>query len=634
MAEKKHPGPGMPPPGPHGPGHAPKGGFRKPKNMRGTLRKLMRYLGRYKAHLALVVILLFISSACTVGGSYLIKPLINDYILPGDFPGLAKMLGVMALVYIVGAVCSFGYARIMVHVSQNTVAKIRADLFDKMQGLPLKYFDAHTHGELMSRYTNDIETVSEALNNSFASVISCSLNFLGTIAMMLVLSPVLTLITFGALAVMLAVVKAVGGRSRQYFAAQQKAVGEVNGYIEEMIEGQKVIKVFNHESAAKEGFDQRNEAYRQAGTRAQIYAGIMMPVMGNLGYINYAVTCCVGGLLAIRSGDLGGLAAFLQYTRQVSQPITQISQQVNTILSAVAGAERVFEVMEAQPEVDEGKVTLVRVTEGRDGSLTKADFDTGAWAWKKPDGELAPLRGDVRFDHVVFGYDEDQTVLHDVSLFAKPGQKIAFVGSTGAGKTTITNLINRFYEIRSGTITYDGIDVRDIEKDSLRRSLGVVLQDTHLFTGTVADNIRYGRLEATDEEVEAAARLAGADGFIRHLPHGYQTVLSGDGGSLSQGERQLLNIARAACANPPVLILDEATSSIDTRTEKLIEKGMDRLMAGRTVFVIAHRLSTVRNAKAIMVLEQGEIIERGDHDDLIAQHGRYYQLYTGQMELD
>ena len=634
MAEKKHPGPGMPPPGPHRPGHAPKGGFRKPKNMRGTLRKLMRYLGRYKAHLALVVILLFISSACTVGGSYLIKPLINDYILPGDFPGLAKMLGLMALVYIVGAVCSFGYARIMVHVSQNTVAKIRADLFDKMQGLPLKYFDAHTHGELMSRYTNDIETVSEALNNSFASVISCSLNFLGTIAMMLVLSPVLTLITFGALAVMLAVVKAVGGRSRQYFAAQQKAVGEVNGYIEEMIEGQKVIKVFNHESAAKEGFDQRNEAYRQAGTRAQIYAGIMMPVMGNLSYINYAVTCCVGGLLAIRSGDLGGLAAFLQYTRQVSQPITQISQQVNTILSAVAGAERVFEVMEAQPEVDEGKVTLVRVTEGRDGSLAEANFDTGAWAWKKPDGELAPLRGDVRFDHVVFGYDEDQTVLHDVSLFAKPGQKIAFVGSTGAGKTTITNLINRFYEIRSGTITYDGIDVRDIEKDSLRRSLGVVLQDTHLFTGTVADNIRYGRLEATDEEVEAAARLAGADGFIHHLPHGYQTVLSGDGGSLSQGERQLLNIARAACANPPVLILDEATSSIDTRTEKLIEKGMDRLMAGRTVFVIAHRLSTVRNAKAIMVLEQGEIIERGDHDDLIAQHGRYYQLYTGQMELD
>ncbi|MDO4314948.1 MAG: ABC transporter ATP-binding protein [Oscillospiraceae bacterium] len=602
--------------------------------MRGTLGKLMRYLGRYKAHLAAVVVLLVISSACTVGGSYLIKPLINDYILPGDFPGLAKMLCVMAAVYITGAACSFGYARIMVHVSQNTVARIREDLFAHMQKLPLKYFDTHTHGELMSRYTNDIETVSEALNNSFGSLISCSLNFLGTIAMMIVLSPVLSLITFAMLAVMLCVVKVIGGRSRRYFAAQQKAVGEVNGYIEEMIEGQKVIKVFNHERAAKEGFYGLNEAYRQAGTRAQIYSGMMMPAMGNLSYINYAITCCVGGLLAIRSGDLGGLAAFLQYTRQVSQPITQISQQVNTILSAVAGAERVFEVMEARPETDDGKVALVRVTEGRDGSLTEAAYDTGAWAWKRPGGELVPLRGDVRFDHVVFGYDDRKIILHDISLFAKPGQKIAFVGSTGAGKTTITSLINRFYEIQSGAITYDGIDVRDIEKDSLRRSLGVVLQDTHLFTGTVADNIRYGRLDATDEEVEAAAKLAGADTFIRHLPKGYQTVLSGDGGNLSQGERQLLNIARAACANPPVLILDEATSSIDTRTEKIIEKGMDRLMAGRTVFVIAHRLSTVRNAKAIMVLEQGEIIERGDHDDLIGQHGRYYQLYTGQLELD
>ena len=593
----------------------------------------MRYLGRYKAALCLVAVLLVISSACTVGGSYLIKPLINDYILPGDFPGLAKMLAFMGCVYVVGAACSFGYARIMVHVSQNTVAKIRSDLFDRMQNLPLKYFDTHTHGELMSRYTNDIDTVSEALNNSFGSLISCTLNFVGTIAMMIVLSPVLTLITFAMLVVMLWVVKVVGGRSRRYFAQQQASLGTVNGYIEEMIEGQKVIKVFNHEPAAKEGFRERNEAYRQAATRAQAYAGAMMPAMGNLSYINYAITCCVGGLLAIRSGDLGGLAAFLQYTRQVSQPITQISQQVNTILSAVAGAERVFEVMEAQPEVDEGKVTLVRATEDRSGNLAEANYDTGAWAWKKPDGTLVPVRGDVRFDHVVFGYDDRKIVLHDISLYAKPGQKIAFVGSTGAGKTTITNLINRFYEIQSGTITYDGIDVRDIEKDSLRRSLGVVLQDTHLFTGTVADNIRYGRLDATDEEVHAAAQLAGADTFIRHLPHGYDTVLSGDGGNLSQGERQLLNIARAACANPPVLILDEATSSIDTHTEKIIERGMDRLMAGRTVFVIAHRLSTVRNAKAIMVLEQGQIIERGDHDDLIAQHGRYYQLYTGQAEL-
>ena len=615
--------------GPQGPG----GGFRKPKNIRATLGKLMRYLGRYKLHLALVAVLLIVSSACTVGGSYLIRPLINDYILPGDFPGLARMLCVMAAVYVAGAVCSFGYSRIMVHVSQTTVANIREDLFSRMQDLPLKFFDTHTHGELMSRYTNDIETVSEALNNSFGSLVSCTLNFTGTIIMMLVLSPTLTLITFATLAVMLLVVKTVGSRSRRYFADQQKALGKVNGYIEEMIEGQKVIKVFNHEQEARAGFQQRNTAYRDAATRAQIFSGMMMPAMGNLNYINYAVTCCVGGLLAIRNGDLGGLAAFLQYSRQVGQPITQISQQVNTLLSAVAGAERIFAIMETPPETDEGKVRLVRAKEDASGKLTRVHEDTNAWAWLKPDGTLAPLRGDVRFDHVVFGYDEDRTILHDVSLFAKPGQKIAFVGSTGAGKTTITSLINRFYEIQSGTITYDGIDVRDIAKESLRRSLGVVLQDTHLFTGTVADNIRYGRLEATDQEVEAAAKLAGADGFIRHLPQGYQTVLSGGGSSLSQGERQLLNIARAACANPPVLILDEATSSIDTRTEKLIEKGMDRLMAGRTVFVIAHRLSTVRNARAIMVLEQGEIIERGDHDDLLAQKGRYYQLYTGLAEL-
>ena len=552
----------------HGPG-GPRGGFRKPKDLRGTLSKLMGYLGRYKALLVIVVILLFISAACSVAGSYLIKPLINDYILPGNFIGLAKMLCVMAGVYVVGAVCSYGYARIMVHVAQNTVAKLRADLFNKMQKLPLKFFDTHTHGELMSRYTNDIETVSEALNNSFASLISCSLTFVGTVMMMIVLSPILTAITFAMLAVMLLVVKTIGGRSRRYFAAQQKAIGNVNGYIEEMIEGQKVIKVFNHEAAAKAGFTGLNDTYRDAATRAQAYAGAMMPAMGNLSHINYAITCCVGGLLAIRTGDLGGLSAFLQYTKQVSQPITQISQQVNTILSAVAGAERVFEIMEAEPEVDDGKVTLERVKENPDGTLTEANYDTGAWAWKKPDGSLVPLRGDVRFDHVVFGYDDRKIILHDISLFAKPGQKIAFVGSTGA----------------------------------------------------------------TDEEVEAAARLAGADGFIRHLPDGYQTVLTSEGGSLSQGERQLLNIARAACANPPVLILDEATSSIDTRTEKLIEKGMDRLMAGRTVFVIAHRLSTVRNSKAIMVLEQGSIIERGDHEDLLAQHGRYYQLYTGQAEL-
>ena len=622
-----------PPPGRGPGGRGPRGGFQKPKNLKETIGKLMGYLGCYRLHLCIVAVLLVVSSACSVGGSFLIKPLINDYILPGDFPGLARMLCVMAAVYVAGAVCSYGYARIMVHVSQNTVAKIREDLFEKMQRLPLKYFDTHTHGELMSRYTNDIETVSEALNNSFGSLISCTLTFLGTITMMIILSPILTCITFGMLFVMMLAVKFIGGRSRRYFMQQQKAVGEVNGYIEEMIEGQKVIKVFNHEAAAKREFQALNEAYRKAGTNAQTFAGIMPPTMGNLSHVNYALTCCVGALLAIRSGDLGGLAAFLTYSKQVSQPINQISQQVNTILSAAAGAERIFEVMETVPEEDAGKVKLVRVMENRDGSLTEAAFETGSWAWKREDGTLVPLRGDVRFDHVVFGYDERKTVLHDVSLYAKPGQKIAFVGSTGAGKTTITSLINRFYEIQSGTITYDGIDIREIEKDSLRRSLGVVLQDTHLFTGTVADNIRYGRLEATEEEVEAAARLAGADDFIRKLPQGYETVLSGDGGSLSQGERQLLNIARAACANPPVLILDEATSSIDTRTEKIIERGMDHLMEGRTVFVIAHRLSTVRNAKAIMVLEQGQIMERGDHDDLIGQKGRYYQLYTGQAEL-
>ena len=404
----------------HGPGHGPRGGFRKPKDLRRTIGKLMGYLGRYKAALALVAVLLVVSAACSVGGSYLLKPLINDYILPGDFRGLARMLCVMALVYIAGAACSYGYARIMVHISQNTVAKLRADLFDHMQRLPLKYFDSHTHGDLMSRYINDIETVSEALGNSFGSLISCTLTFLGTIVMMLVLSPLLTLITFAMLAVMLLVVRSIGGRSRRYFAGQQKALGEVNGYIEEMIEGQKVIKVFNHETAAKEGFDARNEAYRQAGTRAQIYGGIMMPAMGNLSYINYAVTCCVGGLLAIRSGDLGGLAAFLQYTRQVSQPIAQMAQQVNTVLSAVAGAERIFEVMETEQEADAGQVKLVRVTESRDGALTEADYDTGEWAWKRPDGALVPLRGDVRFDHVVFGYDADRIILHDISLFAKP----------------------------------------------------------------------------------------------------------------------------------------------------------------------------------------------------------------------
>ncbi len=615
-----------------GHGHGPNGhGFQRPKDMKGTFKKLMRYVGRYKAALVLVAVCLILSTVGSVASSYMLKPLLNDYILPGDFPGLLKMLVLMGGLFALSAVCSFAYARIMVHVAQRTVAAIRQDLFDRLQQLPVSYYDRHQSGDLMSRFTNDIDTVSEMLNSSFASIISNVLTFLGTVLMMIILNPWLTLITFGFLALMGVVVKVIGGRSRVNFQRQQAALGAVNGYIEEMIEGQKVIKVFNHEKQAIGRFTTLNDEYRQAATAAQAYAGMMMPAMGNLSKINYAVTCCVGGLLAIGGMfDVGSLGAYLLYVKQVSQPIGQISQQVNTLLAAAAGAERIFAVMDAQPETDEGKTVIVRVEKD---ALTETTERTGRWAWKRPDGTLVELKGDVRFDHVTFSYDGEKTVLHDVSLFAKPGQKIAFVGSTGAGKTTITNLINRFYDIQEGTITYDGIDVKDIAKDSLRRSLGMVLQDTHLFTGTIADNIRYGKLDATDEEIRAAARLANADTFIRHLPQGYDTVITGDGAGLSQGERQLLAIARAAVSDPPVLILDEATSSIDTRTETLIERGMDSLMEGRTVFVIAHRLSTVRNAQAILVLENGQIIERGDHAQLLEEKGRYYQLYTGQAKL-
>ena len=625
MAEQKRGGPR---------GHGPQGhGFQRPKDFRGTVSKLLRYIGRYKASLVVVFVCLVISSVGSVMSSYLLKPIINDYILVGDFAGLLKMLALLLGLFLLSGLCSYAYARIMVHISQRTVAQMRQDLFDKLQDLPLRYFDTHQSGDLMSRFTNDMDTVSEMINSSFASVVSCALTFIGIVVMMLYMNWVLTLITFAFLVLMLLVVKGVGGRSRVSFQAQQQALGAMNGYIEEMVEGQKVIKVFNHESKAIAQFSVLNDSYRDAATAAQTYSGAMMPAMANLSRIDYAVTCCVGGLLAIGGMfDVGSLGAYLLYVKQVSQPISQISQQVNGLLAAVAGAERIFAVMEAEPEVDEGKTVIVRVEKHGD-TLTETDRRTGCWAWKKPDGTLVELKGDVRFDHVTFSYDGEKTVLNDVSLFAKPGQKIAFVGSTGAGKTTITNLINRFYDVQEGTITYDGIDVKDIQKDSLRRSLGMVLQDTHLFTGTIADNIRYGRLDATDEAVRAAAKLANADSFIRHLPQGYDTVITGDGGSLSQGERQLLAIARAAVSDPPVLILDEATSSIDTRTENLIEQGMDSLMEGRTVFVIAHRLSTVRNSQAILVLEHGRIIERGDHQELLAQKGKYYQLYTGKAEL-
>lgn len=617
-----------------GPGGRNRHGYQKPKNMGKTLKKLMEYLGRSKWLLIIVAVCLVLYSVCTIGGSYLLKPLVNDAIIPGDFAKLARTLALMACIYIAAAGFSFAYSRIMVHVSQKTSYALRRDLFAKMQTLPLSYFDTHTHGELMSRYTNDIETITEIMNNGLASLISGGLTFVGVVLMMVITSPVLFLVTVFCLGLMLLVVMTVGKRSRYFFAEQQRDIGIVNGYIEEMIEGQKVIKVFNHEEKARQGFAQRNEAYRRSATAAQSFAGAIMPAMGNISHINYALTCCTGALLSIYMGlDLGSLVMYLQYVRQVSQPVGMISQQVNNVLAAIAGAERIFEVMEEASEIDEGKTILVNVRKNSDGSLTETAQRGDGWAWKRPDGTLVPLAGDVRFHDVVFSYVPGKTILHGISLYAKPGQKIAFVGSTGAGKTTITNLINRFYEIESGQIIYDGIDVRDISKDSLRRSLGIVLQDTRLFTGTIADNIRYGKLDATDEEVRAAAKLANADTFIRHLPKGYDTWITDDGGNLSQGERQLLAIARAAVADPPVLILDEATSSIDTRTEKLIEKGMDGLMQDRTVFVIAHRLSTVRNAKAIMVLEQGEIIERGDHDDLIAQGGKYYQLYTGQAEL-
>lgn len=611
-------------------------GYKRPKNTKKALAELLRYMGYHKWLLLVVAALVFISTGASVAGTYLLKPVINDFILPGDIKGLILALLGMGVMYLCGALSTLGYNRLMVKTSQKVVGDIRRDLFAHVQKLPLKYFDANTHGELMSRFTNDVDTVQEALNNSFTMVIQSSLTLAGTVIMLLVLNVNMALIVIVFLLIMFGFIRWNGKRSKEYYDRQQENLAAINGFTEEMVAGQKVEKIFNHEEEDMKIFREKNEALRIASTKALAYSSMMIPSIVSLSYGCYAVSACTGGLLAIAGRmDLGSLAAYLVYVRQSAMPLNQFTQQINFILSALAGAERIFEMMHEEPEIDEGTVTLVHVRREKDGSLTEYDGEEGRdFGWKDENGKTTLLRGDVRFENVEFGYVPGKKVLSGISLYAKPGQKIAFVGSTGAGKTTIINLINRFYEIQGGRILYDGIDIRKIKKDDLRRSLAMVIQDTHLFTGTIADNIRYGRLDATDEEIAEAARLANADSFIRRLPKGYQTMLYSDGSNLSQGQRQLLAIARAAVAQPPVLILDEATSSVDTRTERLIEKGMDAVMEGRTVFVIAHRLSTVRNSKAIMVLEQGHIIERGSHEELLEQKGRYYQLYMGTCELE
>ena len=678
----------------HGPGGGPRGGYQKPKDMKKTIRRLLTYLTRHKLALAGVFLCLLVSVGSNLGGSYLLRPIINNFIYSGgrDFAGLALSLLQLLGIYAVGAAASYAQSAAMVRLAQRGVNKLRRDLFDKLQALPLSYFDRHPHGELMSRFTNDADNVQTALEQSLVSLISSALMFVGLVVIMLATNPLLFLITVVVLALTLFLFSRLGGKSRNYYRQQQATLGDMNGNIQEMIEGLRVVKAFTHERAAKEEFQRRNTAYRDAATRANFYSTAIMPVSNNLMNISYALTAAFGGLMSILTGfDLGGLVIYLNYSKQIGQPLNQISMQLTNVLSALAGAERMFEVMDTAPEADEGRITLVPAVldpagrlaertdagrggmwawktpknaglalvpaaEGPGGTLTELDAPAPGcrWAWRYPGPDGAPslhqirgavrsvdtedcwlteLRGAVRFTDVDFSYVPGKPILKQVNVYANPGQKIAFVGSTGAGKTTITNLINRFYEIDSGLITYDGIDVRAIRKEDLRRSLGAVLQDTHLFTGTILDNIRYGRLDATDEECVAAAKSANAHSFIRRLPQGYDTPVSGDGGNLSQGQRQLLAIARAAVADPPVMILDEATSSIDTRTERHIERGMDALMEHRTVFVIAHRLSTVRNANCIVVIERGAIEEKGDHAQLLEHRGRYYQLYTGQFTL-
>ena len=614
-----------------------------------TVFRLLSYLKNYKLLVVLVMIAITLTALSNVLGMTYLEVIVDDYVKPlllVDNPGFSGLLGVilqMAAVFGVGVVTSLFQGIFMARVAQGVQKKIRDDMFYHMQRLPIKYFDTHTFGDVMSYYTNDVDTLRQMLSQSIPQTVSSLVTIVTVFITMLVTSPILTLFVIVCLLLMLQATKKIGGNSAKYFIAQQKSIGNLNGYIEEMISGQRVIKVFCHEEATKEEFDRRNEELQASATKANIFANILMPIMMNLGNLQYVLVAILGGALAVVSHEslitMGGIMLFLQLSKNFTRPVSQISQQVNSIIMALAGADRIFSLLDEPVEEDHGYVTLVRARENPDGTLTECKERTGTWAWKHPhqaDGTITytKLTGDVRLFDVDFAYEEGKTVLHDVSLYAKPGQKIAFVGATGAGKTTITNLINRFYDIADGKIRYDGININKIKKPDLRRSLGMVLQDVNLFTGTVMDNIRYGKLDATDEECIKAAKLANAHDFIMMLPQGYQTVLSGDGSGLSQGQRQLLSIARCAVADPPVMILDEATSSIDTRTEAIVQRGMDQLMKGRTVFVIAHRLSTVRNSNAIMVLEHGRIIERGDHDALLAQKGTYYQLYTGAFELE
>ncbi len=616
------------------------------KNMGATLKRLIAYvLKQYKWQCLLVALCILVSTAVNIGGTLFMRNLIDDYVLPfinqiqPDLAPLLRALLVMAAVYYIGVFCTWAYNFIMIYVSQGMLKTVRDDLFCHMERLPVRYFDTKSHGDIMSIYTNDTDTLRQVISQSMPQMLSAVITVVGVFVSMLVLSPILTLITVVMVICMVFVTRTISSKSGYYFVKQQTDVGNLNGYIEEMMEGQKVVKVFCHEEACVQEFKELNGKLRDSANNANRYASILMPVLGNLGYVSYAVIAMVGACLSIFGGrmTLGTLASFLQFSRSFNQPISQLSQQLNSIIMAIAGAERIFGLLDEEPERDGGYVELVNARYDAQGNLTEAPERTGIWAWKhyhKADDTTTyqPMEGDVVFDHVDFGYTEDKEILHDIEIFARPGQKVAFVGATGAGKTTITNLINRFYDARDGKIRYDGININKIKKDDLRHSLGLVLQDTHLFTGTVMDNIRYGKLDATEEEVIRAAKLANAHDFIMRLPDGYQTRLKGSGSSLSQGQRQLLAIARVAVADPPVLILDEATSSIDTRTEKSVQDGMDRLMKGRTVFVIAHRLSTIKNSDVIMVLDHGRIVERGNHESLLAKKGMYYQLYTGKLE--